>query len=76
MITMSLGKASDIMAVELTSKKKATASPVPRTASSRHARGVDLQKKGHCTSNSQVLIRMAVYVGQYFSTSVGKQTHF
>ena len=33
-------------------------------------------KKDHCVSSSQVLVRMAVHMDQYFPTLFGMQTHF
>ena len=37
---------------------------------------ISKKRKGRCASSSQVLIRMAAHVAQYFSTLSGMQTHF
>ena len=55
--------------------KKVIVSPLSRMASSQHGSKND-RKKSHCDSSSQMLVRVAVRMDQYFSTLFGMLTHW
>ena len=75
-MTKLLGLASEVIAAEVFSKKKSHCLPSAKDNLSSGGIGVDLRRKGHCASDSWVLVRMAVHMHQYFSTSFDLHTHY
>ena len=74
MVTTLLGLASELIAVEVISKKMIHCLQMLRMASPR-SEVIYKGKYGHCASHSWVLVRMAVNMHHYYSTSFDLQTH-